>query len=115
MQNKLLINGEWTDGVKGQVIDVTNPYDGSLITQVAEATEEDIDLAVSAAKEAFSGWSSLTATERGRYLLKLADLIDERSEELAQLETLDTGHPIKDTRFLDCLLYTLTLPTTPYV
>ena len=101
MQNKLLINGEWTDGVKGQVIDVTNPYDGSLITQVAEATEEDIDLAVSAAKEAFSGWSSLTATERGRYLLKLADLIDERSEELAQLETLDTGHPIKDTRFLD--------------
>jgi aldehyde dehydrogenase (NAD+) len=101
MQNKLLINGEWTDGVKGQVIDVTNPYDGSLITQVAEATEEDIDLAVSAAKKAFSGWSSLTATERGRYLLKLADLIDERSEELAQLETLDTGHPIKDTRFLD--------------
>lgn len=101
MQNKLLINGEWTDGVKGQVIDVTNPYDGSLITQVAEATEEDIDLAVSAAKVAFTGWSSLTATERGRYLLKLADLIDERSEELAQLETLDTGHPIKDTRFLD--------------
>jgi aldehyde dehydrogenase (NAD+) len=101
MKNQLLINGEWKDGVKGQVIDVVNPYDGSLITQVAEATEEDVNLAVSAAKAAFIKWSSLTATERGRYLLKLADLIEERAEELAQLETLDTGHPIRDTRFLD--------------
>ena len=101
MQNKLLINGQWVDGVKGQTIDVINPFDGSLITAVAEATEEDVDNAVAAAKSAFNQWSSLTAAERGRYLLKLADLIEEHAEELAQLESLDTGHPIRDTRFLD--------------
>lgn len=101
MQNKLLINGIWCDGLDGKVIDVINPFDGSLITQVAEATEKDIDLAVKAAKDAFTGWSGLSATERGRYLLRLADRIDENAEALAQLETLDTGHPIRDTRFLD--------------
>lgn len=101
MQNKLLINGIWCDGIEGKVIDVLNPFDGSLITQVAEATDKDVDLAIKAAKDAFPGWSGLSATERGRYLLRLADRIDENAEELAQLETLDTGHPIRDTRFLD--------------
>lgn len=101
MQNKLLINGEWRDGVKGQTIDVVNPFNGELITKVAEATQDDVDLAVDAANEAFERWSNMPASVRGNYLLKLADLIDERAEELAQLESLDTGHPIRDTRFLD--------------
>lgn len=99
--NKLLIGGEWVDGVEGRTIDVTNPYDGSLITQVAEATETDVDLAVASAKAAFKEWGKMQASERGRLLLKLADAIEENAEELAQLESLDTGHPIRDTRNLD--------------
>jgi len=60
-----------------------------------------VDLAVQAAQRAFPAWSRMAAADRGRLLLKLADLIDANAEELAQLETLDTGHPIRDTRGLD--------------
>lgn len=101
IQNKLLIGGQWVDGIDGNVIDVVNPHDGSLITQVAEAKEADVDRAVQAAKEAFPAWGGLAASERGRLLLKLADKIEENAEELAQLETLDTGHPIRDTLNID--------------
>ncbi|MCG3759451.1 aldehyde dehydrogenase family protein [Vibrio cincinnatiensis] len=101
MQNKLLIGGQWVDSVDGSVIDVINPHDGSLITQVAEAKEADVDRAVQAAKEAFPAWGGLAASERGRLLLKLADKIEENAEELALLETLDTGHPIRDTLNID--------------
>ncbi len=99
--DKLLINGEWVDGEAGTTIDVLNPYDNSLITKVAEAREADVDKAVAAASAAFAGWRALSASERGHYLLKLADKIEEHAEELAQLETMDTGHPIRDTRNLD--------------
>ncbi|WP_238130195.1 aldehyde dehydrogenase family protein [Vibrio cincinnatiensis] len=101
IQNKLLIGGQWVDSVDGSVIDVINPHDGSLITQVAEAKEADVDRAVQAAKEAFPAWGGLAASERGRLLLKLADKIEENAEELALLETLDTGHPIRDTLNID--------------
>lgn len=99
--DKLLINGEWVDGEAGTTIDVLNPYDNSLITKVAEAREADVDKAVAAANEALVGWKALSASERGHFLLKLADKIEENAEELAQLETMDTGHPIRDTRNLD--------------
>lgn len=101
IQNKMLINGEWVDALDGATIDVLNPHDGSLITQVAEAKEADVDRAVAAAKAAYPAWGALQAAERGRLLLKLADRIEECAEELAQLESLDTGHPIRDTRNLD--------------
>ncbi len=99
--NKLLINGSWVDSVNGKTIDIINPHDNSLITKVAEATEGDVDLAVDAAKSAFPEWAAKTGSERGLLLLKLADKIEECAEELAQLESLDTGHPIRDTRNLD--------------
>ena len=99
--DKLLINGEWVDGEAGTTIDVLNPYDNSLITKIAEAREADVDKAVAAANEALVGWKALSASERGHFLLKLADKIEENAEELAQLETMDTGHPIRDTRNLD--------------
>lgn len=100
-KNKLYIGGQWVDGAAGSTIEVLNPHDGSLLTEVAEARQEDTDRAVSAAKAAFPQWAGLAAAERGRILLKLADKIEANAEELAKLETLDTGHPIRDTRHLD--------------
>ncbi|MDR6423790.1 acyl-CoA reductase-like NAD-dependent aldehyde dehydrogenase [Paraburkholderia phenoliruptrix] len=101
MQNKLFIDGRFVDAVSGSTIDVLNPHDGSLITKIAAAEAADVDLAVAAAKRAFPAWSRMAAAERGRLLLKLADKIEENLEELAQLESLDTGHPIRDSRGLD--------------
>lgn len=101
MQNKLFIDGRFVDAVAGGTIDVLNPHDGSLITAIAAAEAEDVDRAVQAAQRAFPAWARMAAADRGRLLLKLADLIEANAEELAQLETLDTGHPIRDTRGLD--------------
>jgi betaine-aldehyde dehydrogenase len=89
------------DAAAGGTIDVLNPHDATLITAIAAAEAEDVDRAVAAAQRAFPAWSRMAAAERGRLLLKLADLIEANAEELAQLETLDTGHPIRDTRGLD--------------
>lgn len=101
MQNKLFIDGRFVDAAAGGTIDVLNPHDATLITAIAAAEAEDVDRAVAAAQRAFPAWSRMAAAERGRLLLKLADLIEANAEELAQLETLDTGHPIRDTRGLD--------------
>lgn len=101
MQNQLFINGEFVDAIGGHRLPVVNPHDGSLITEIAEGRQADIDLAVVAAKAAFPKWKAVAAAERGRLLLKLADALEANSEEFAQLESLNTGHPIKDSRFLD--------------
>ncbi|HKT93824.1 MAG TPA: aldehyde dehydrogenase family protein, partial [Paraburkholderia sp.] len=96
MQTQLFIDGRFVDAVEGGTIDVLNPHDGSLITKIAAATAADIDLAVAAATRAFPQWAAMPAAERGRLLLRLADAIEANGEELAQLESLDTGHPIRD-------------------
>ncbi|HYW93064.1 MAG TPA: aldehyde dehydrogenase family protein [Gammaproteobacteria bacterium] len=101
MANRLFIGGEFVDAVEGGRIPVLNPHDNTLITEVAEARETDVDHAVEAAASAFPGWRRLGAGERGRLLLRLADAIEADAENLAQLETLDTGHPLRDTRGLD--------------
>jgi aldehyde dehydrogenase (NAD+)/betaine-aldehyde dehydrogenase len=101
MQNKLFIGGEFVDALGGGTIEVINPHDGSVITEIAEARADDVDRAVEAAATAFPAWRKMAAAERGRLLLKLADAIEANGEELAQLESLDTGHPISDARKLD--------------
>ena len=101
MQRQLYIGGDFVDSRRGGTIDVHNPHDGSVITSVAEATAEDVDRAVAAAAEAFPGWAATPAMERGRLLLRLADRIEDDGEDLARLESLDTGHPIRDTTLLD--------------
>jgi len=101
MQNKLFINGRFVDALGGGTIDVLNPHDGSVITAIAAAEAADVDVAVAAATRAFPAWSRTAAAERGRLLLKLADKIEANAEALAQLESLDTGHPIRDSRALD--------------
>src|SRR5271170_6252232 len=87
-QTRLFIGGEFVDARDGGTIATLNPHDGSTLAEVAAAGEADIDAAVAAA-------------DRGRLLLKLADAIDAHADELARIESLDTGHPIRDTRGLD--------------
>jgi acyl-CoA reductase-like NAD-dependent aldehyde dehydrogenase len=101
VQTRLLIGGEFVDGVEGRTIEVFDPHDGSLLAEVAEAGAADVDRAVAAARRAVDGWRSTPAAERGRLLLRLADAIEERVGELALLETRDTGHPLRDTTGLD--------------
>lgn len=101
VQTKLLIGGAWVDGQAGATILVENPYDGSILAHVAEAREADVDLAVEAATAAFPAWRAMAAHDRGRLLLKLADRIEADTQNLARLEAMDTGHPIRDCLALD--------------
>ncbi|KAI5804115.1 putative aldehyde dehydrogenase [Peziza echinospora] len=91
----LFINNEFVHGVEGKTIDVINPTTEEKITQVAEGTEKDIDIAVKAARAAFEGpWSKLSPHERSRLLNKLADKIEENTLLLASVESLDNGKAI---------------------
>ena len=101
IRHQLFINGRFVDAESGETLPTLNPHDNSVIAHVAMAGPADIDKAVAAAKAAFPKWSKLAAAERGRLLLKLADAIEANAEQLAILESLDTGHPLRDTRGLD--------------
>jgi phenylacetaldehyde dehydrogenase len=92
---KLFINGEWVDAASGQTFDTPNPATGETLASVAEGDAEDINRAVSAARNAFDDgpWSRITPSERGRLIWKIGDLILEHADELAQLESLDNGKP----------------------
>lgn len=112
-QTKMLINGKWCDSHSGKTFETINPATEEVITEVAEGDAADIDHAVKAARKAFESgpWRNMDARDRGRLLNKLADLIESHSEELAELETLDNGKPINESRsadlplVIDCLRY----------
>lgn len=101
IETRLFIDGQFVDALDGATMDVINPFDGSVLAQVAEARAADVDRAVAAATRAFASWSRTPAAARGALLGKLADAIEANAEELAVLEARDTGHPIRDTRGLD--------------
>ncbi|BAN26105.1 aldehyde dehydrogenase family protein [Caballeronia insecticola] len=101
MQTQLFIDGRFVPALSGATLATLNPHDNSEIAQVSMAGREDVDRAVAAAKKAFPAWSAMAAADRGRLLLKLADAIEANADALARLESLDTGHPIRDTRNLD--------------
>jgi betaine-aldehyde dehydrogenase len=101
MQTQLFINGRFVAAEDGATLPVLNPHDNSVIADVAMAGKADIDKAVAAAQKVFPKWARMAAMERGRLLLKLADAIEANADELARLESLDTGHPLRDTRNLD--------------
>ena len=101
IESRLFIGGEFTDALDGGRIPVLNPHDNSLLAEVSEATSADIDRAVAAARKAFPAWKRMAAADRGRLLLELADAIEADAGYLSELESLDTGHPIRDTRVLD--------------
>jgi betaine-aldehyde dehydrogenase len=101
IRHQLFIDGRFVDAEDGATLATLNPHDNSVIADVAMAGPADIDKAVAAAQRAFPTWARLAAADRGRILLRLADLIEANAEELARLESLDTGHPLKDSRALD--------------
>ncbi len=95
MEGKLWINGEWRDATGKKRIDVENPATREIVGSVAAASDEDVALAVDAAKTAFHDgrWSRRTPGERASVLLKMADLIEAKKEEIARIESEDTGKP----------------------
>nr|WP_314256834.1 aldehyde dehydrogenase family protein [uncultured Devosia sp.] len=101
--HKLLIGGKWVDAVSGRQFEVEDPATGAIIAKVAEGDQQDVDLAVKAARQAFEKgpWATMLPAERQRIILRLADLIEENGEELAELESLDTGKPIANARASD--------------
>src|SRR3990170_2597415 len=95
---QLFINNEWVKPASGQTFETLNPATGQVLAEVALAGAADVDAAVAAAKAAFPAWSQTLAGERGRLLFKLADLIDQNADQLAELETLDNGKPLRVSR-----------------
>lgn len=93
MPHQLFINGQFVDAEGGKVYDTINPTDGSAICKVSLAQLSDIDKAVSSAKEAFENgeWGKMNPRDRGRLMYRLADLMEEHQEELATIESIDSG------------------------
>ncbi len=110
---KLLIGGEWRDAVSGATFDTVNPATEEVIATLPEPDERDIDLAVRAARAAFTDgpWPRMRAAERARLLRRLVDLLRDHEDELVRLESLDAGKPLSAVRrqdlptVLDCLEY----------
>jgi phenylacetaldehyde dehydrogenase len=100
---KMFIDGKWVPAASGKTFPVYNPATGEVMAQVAEGDREDIDRAVKAARKAFEDgpWPSMTSSERGRAIWKLADLMEEHLEEFAQMESLDNGKPLAVARVAD--------------
>ncbi len=102
-QTRLLIDGQWVEAASGKRFPTFNPATGERIAEVAEADRVDVDRAVAAARRAFESgpWSRMPASERGHLLYRLADLLEKNLDELAALETLDNGKPIRDSKAAD--------------
>jgi aldehyde dehydrogenase (NAD+) len=100
---QMLIGGRWVNAVSGKTFETLNPATGEVICRVAEGDKADIDLAVKAARKAFESgpWARMSAADRGRLLLKLADAVESHMEELARLESLDNGKPFVDSMAAD--------------
>lgn len=99
-KQKLLINGSWQEPHSSEYTPSINPATGEVLTQVATGDQVDVDLAVEAAQEALErgDWAKMSPADRGKLLWRIADLVEEHADELAQLETLDNGKPISISR-----------------
>ena len=100
-QYGLFIDGEWKDASDGGLFKSYSPATGEMLAEIAEATKEDVDLAVAAAYKALPSWSKTSPIERQNLLLKIADIIDANAKHLAMVETLDNGKPIRETSTVD--------------
>src|SRR4029077_11071710 len=102
-ETQCFINGKWQAAKSGKTFDTINPATEEVIAKVAEGDAADVDLAAKAAREAFENgpWGKMDARDRGRLMNRLADLIEEELDDLAALETLDNGKPIRDSRAAD--------------
>ncbi len=99
----MFINNQFVNAASGKTFPTYNPATGEVLAQVAEGDREDVDRAVKAARKAFEGdaWAYMSASQRGRLIWKLADLLEARTEEFAQLESLDNGKPLAVARVAD--------------
>ncbi|GAA0429328.1 aldehyde dehydrogenase DhaS [Lentibacillus halophilus] len=102
-KKKLYINGEFVDSDSKSTFNTLDPATGDVLAKVSEAGQSDIDKAVNAARKAFEegAWPKMSAAERGKLMFRLADLMEEHIDEIAQLDTLDNGKPINETRYVD--------------
>src|ERR1700681_3673681 len=100
---KMLINGTWVNAASGKTFPTYNPATGEVLAQVAEGDREDINQAVKAARKAFDGgpWRRMTASQRGRLIWKLADLLEQHTEEFGYIESLDNGKPLNIAKAAD--------------
>ena len=101
-KNLLFINGQFVEPSEGTYFPTINPGNGEVLSEVAEASGKDVDLAVKSARNAYENvWSKVSGSERGKYIFRIARMIQERAREFAVLETLDNGKPIKESRDVD--------------
>jgi acyl-CoA reductase-like NAD-dependent aldehyde dehydrogenase len=98
---QLFINGKWKDASDGVIFDDYSPSSGEKLASIAQATNQDVDEAVNAAWKAFEGWKLKSPAERAKILTKIGDIIYANKEELATIETLDNGKPIRETMAID--------------
>jgi acyl-CoA reductase-like NAD-dependent aldehyde dehydrogenase len=100
---RMLIDGEWADALTGETFEAIYPGSGEVIARVASAGREDVDRAVTAARRAFDGgdYRKMNGADRGRLLWKIADLMEQHIEELAELETLNNGKPLVESLKVD--------------
>lgn len=100
---QLLIDGKWVNAESGKTFETKNPANDQVIGKVAEGSKADVDKAVKAARKAVEEgpWRKMSTAQRAKLMLKLADLIEKNSEQLAQLETLDNGKPINESKHID--------------
>ncbi len=92
--DKIFVGGNWSDAAEGGTMEVLNPSTGEAIAEVPACTAADVDAAVEAAKQALPEWLDSTPAERAELLLKLADILDENTEELAEIESRNVGKPL---------------------
>lgn len=98
---QLYIHGAYRDASSGETFDSINPATGQVLARIQLASAQDIDDAVQSAKQGQKIWASMTAMQRSRILRRAVDILRERNDELAQLETLDTGKALSETRYVD--------------
>lgn len=98
---KLFIDGQWLDSSDNTTLRTTNPANGEFLAEIADATNEDVDRAVKAARKAFETWSQTTTAQRADILNRIAARIEENAEFLATVETMDNGKPIRETKNVD--------------
>jgi len=99
---QLFIDGDWSEPANGKYFATTNPATGKKLSEVADGDAADVDRAVKGARAAYNGaWGTMSGRERGKYLFRIARLIQERAREFAIIETLDGGKPIRESRDID--------------
>ena len=98
---KLFIGGKFINSNGAKTYKTINPATEEVLAEIIEASQKDVDLAVRSARKAFKTWSKLTGGQRGKYLFRLARIIQERSRELAVLESMNNGKPIRESRDID--------------